>query len=62
MEAYVASNREIGAVMYWDSGHRCNYSVNRSPMAIAALSNMGHSAALQGRVTAPAGQGGPPAP
>jgi hypothetical protein len=55
MQAYVESNREIGAVMYWDSGVHCNYSVNGNPLAIAALAEMGHSAALQGRVTAPAG-------
>jgi hypothetical protein len=55
MQAYVERNREIGAVMYWDSGFHCNYSVNGNPLAIAALAEMGHSAALQGRVTAPAG-------
>jgi hypothetical protein len=61
MQAYVASNREIGAVMYWDSGRRCSYRVNGNPMSIAALWDMGHSAALQGRVTAPARGGGQPA-
>jgi hypothetical protein len=62
MEAYVARNREIGAVMYWDSGRHCSYRVNGNPLSIAALSDMGHSAALQGRVTAPAGRAGPAAP
>lgn len=62
MEAYVASNREIGAVMYWDSGRHCSYRVNGNPVAVAALSNMGHSAALQGRIAAPVRRGGPPAP
>jgi hypothetical protein len=55
MQAYVERNREIGAVMYWDSGFSCNYSVNGNPLAIAALTEMGHAAALQGRVAAPAG-------
>jgi hypothetical protein len=55
MQAYVERNREIAAVLYWDSGFACNYSVNGNPMAIAALAEMGHSAALQGRVTAPGG-------
>ena len=55
MQAYVERNREIGAVMYWDSGVGCNYSVNGNPLAIAALAEMGRAAALQGRVTAPAG-------
>jgi hypothetical protein len=54
MQAYVERNREIGAVLYWNSGVSCNYSVNGNPTAIAALAEMGHSAALQGRVTAPA--------
>jgi len=55
MQAYVEHNREIGAVMYWDSGVSCNYRVNGNPLGIAALAEMGHAAALQGRVTAPAG-------
>ena len=54
MQAFVAGNREIGAVMYWDSDTGCNYSVNSSPVSIAALATMGRSAALQGRVTEPA--------
>jgi hypothetical protein len=55
MQAYVERNREIGAVMYWDSGFSCNYRVNGNPLAIAALAEMGHAAALQGRVAAAAG-------
>ncbi len=54
MQAFVTGNREIGAVLYWDSGTGCNYSVDGNPMSIAALATMGHSAALQGRVTEPA--------
>ena len=55
MQAFIAGNREIGAVMYWDSGgHNCNFSVNHSPTSITALAAMGHSAALQGRLTSPA--------
>jgi hypothetical protein len=51
MQAFVAHNREIGAVMYWDSDRNCNFSVNGNPTSIAALAAMGRSAALQGRVT-----------
>ena len=55
MQAFITSNHEIGAVMYWDSGgHNCNFSVNHNPTSIAALAAMGHSAALQGHVTPPA--------
>jgi hypothetical protein len=54
MQAFVAGNREIGAVMYWDSDQGCDYSVDGSAVSIAALATMGHSAALQGRVTEPA--------
>jgi hypothetical protein len=54
MQAFVAGNREIGAVLYWDSGTGCNYRVDGNPVSIAALATMGHSAALQGRVTEPA--------
>ena len=51
MQAFVARNREIGAVMYWNSGTKCNYSINGNPVSISALATMGHSPALQGRVT-----------
>jgi hypothetical protein len=55
MQAFIASNHEIGAAMYWDSGGAgCDFSINGSPMSIAALAAMGRSAALQGRVIAPA--------
>ena len=55
MQAFIASNHEIGAAMYWDSGGAgCDFSINGSPMSIAALAAMGRSAALQGRVVAPA--------
>lgn len=55
MQAFIASNHEIGAAMYWDSGGtNCDFSINRNPESIAALAAMGRSAALQGRVVAPA--------
>jgi hypothetical protein len=55
MQAFIAGNREIGAALYWDSsGGSCDFSINGSPISIAALAAMGHSAALQGRVIAPA--------
>lgn len=54
MQAFVTGNREIGAVMYWDSGTHCNYKVDGNPVSIAALATMGRSAGLQGRVTEPA--------
>jgi hypothetical protein len=51
MQAFVAANREIVGAMYWDSvGNRCSYIVDGNPAAVAALTTMGHSTALQGRV------------
>jgi len=51
MQAFVAANREIVGAMYWDSlGNRCSYTVDGNPAAVAALTTMGHSTALQGRV------------
>jgi hypothetical protein len=51
MQAFVAANREIVGAMYWDSlGNRCSYIVDGNPAAVAALTTMGHSIALQGRV------------
>jgi hypothetical protein len=55
MQAYVAANREIAAVLYWDSdGAHCQYSVNSNPASVAALATMGRSGALQGRLATPA--------
>ncbi len=54
MQTFVTGNREIGAVMYWDSGTSCDYSVDGNPTSIAALASMGRAAALQGRVAEPA--------
>jgi len=51
MQAFIAANREIVGAMYWDSlGNRCSYIVDGNPAAVAALTTMGHSTALQGRV------------
>lgn len=55
MQAFVAGNREIGAVMYWNSGINCNYRIDGNPLSIAALAAMGRAAALQGHIAAPAG-------
>ncbi|HLX50740.1 MAG TPA: hypothetical protein VKS82_20615 [Streptosporangiaceae bacterium] len=54
MQSYLTHNREIAAAMYWDSnGPACRYSVDNRPASLAALAAMGHSPALQGRITAP---------
>jgi hypothetical protein len=50
MQDFVAGNREIAAVMYWDSGPNCHYSIDEYPASVAAMAAMGHAAALQGRV------------
>jgi hypothetical protein len=55
MQAYVAANREIAAVLYWDSnGAHCRYQIDTNPASVAALAAMGHSPPLQGRLTTPA--------
>jgi hypothetical protein len=53
MQAFVAANPEIVAVLYWNSsgaGPHCSFSVNAHPASVSALATMAHSAALQGRL------------
>ncbi len=53
MQAFVAANPEIVAVLYWNSHGarpRCSFSVNAHPASVSALATMAHSAALQGRL------------
>ena len=52
MQAYLASNRNIAAAMYWDDGGTgrgsCNYRVDGHPASLAAMATLGHSAMMQG--------------
>jgi hypothetical protein len=53
MQAFVAANPEIVAVLYWNSrgaGAHCSFSVDTHPASVSALATMAHSAALQGRL------------
>jgi hypothetical protein len=53
MQAFVTVNPEIAAALYWNSsGHHphCDFSINANPVSIAAMSTMGSSRGLQGRV------------
>jgi beta-mannanase len=53
MQAFVAANPEIVAVLYWNSpgaSPRCNFSVDTHPASVSALATMAHSAGLQGRL------------
>jgi hypothetical protein len=53
MQAFVAANPEIVAVLYWNSPGKepnCNFSVNAHPASVTALATMARSAALQGRL------------
>ena len=53
MRAFVTANREIAAVLYWNSygqHNGCDYSINGHPAALGALASMGRSPALQGRL------------
>jgi len=53
MQAFVAANPEIVAVLYWNSrgaGEHCNFIVDTHPASVSALATMAHSAALQGRL------------
>lgn len=54
MQAFVASNPEIAATMYWNNrgiGPHCNFSVNPYPSSIAALGAIARSPAMQGHLT-----------
>jgi hypothetical protein len=49
MQAFVAEHSEVAAALYWDNpGSGCSYTV--SGKSLAALSVMGHSAALNGYI------------
>jgi hypothetical protein len=51
MQAFVNANRQVRAVMYWDSlgiGPHCNYSINGNPPSITAMRALAHSTLLQG--------------
>jgi len=50
MEAFVTSNREIAAAMYWDDGTSgsCSYRVDGRPASLAALAALGHASVMQG--------------
>jgi hypothetical protein len=53
MQAFVAANREIAAVLYWNgqgAGSSCNFSIDGQPASVTAMAAMGHSPALQGRL------------
>ena len=54
MQAFVAANHEIAAVLYFDSHsaqyHGCSSSLDNQPESLSALAAMGHSPALQGHV------------
>jgi hypothetical protein len=54
MQAFVASNPEIAATMYWNNqgiGPHCNFSINPYPSSIAALAAVARSPAMQGRLS-----------
>jgi hypothetical protein len=54
MEKFVAGNREIAAVSYWNTtGRHCTYNIDRYPSSVAAMAAMGRSPALQGRTMEP---------
>jgi hypothetical protein len=54
MEKFVASNREIAAVSYWNTtGRHCTYNIDKYPASLAAMAAMGRSPALQGHTMAP---------
>jgi hypothetical protein len=53
MRAYVTSNHEIAAALYWNGhgqGNGCNYVLDSHPASVSALAAMGHSAGMQGRI------------
>lgn len=54
MEKFVAGNREIAAVSYWNTtGRHCTYSIDKYPGSVSAMAAMGRSPALQGHTLAP---------
>jgi hypothetical protein len=51
MQAFVATNREVAGVMYWDnhgSGAHCDYTINGNQAAVSAIAAFGHSTLMQG--------------
>jgi hypothetical protein len=49
MQPFVAANKAIMGVLYWDgTGQFCSYKVNSNPSSVAALTALGQSSALQG--------------
>jgi hypothetical protein len=54
MEKFVAHNREIAAVSYWNTtGRHCTYNIDKYPGSLAAMAAMGRAPALQGHTMAP---------
>lgn len=56
MRAFVSANHEIAAALYFDwrssQVHRCTSIINNLPASLSAMAAMGHSAGLQGHLTA----------
>jgi hypothetical protein len=56
MRAFVSANHEIAAALYFDwrsaQARRCSSIINNLPASLSAMAAMGHSPALQGRLTA----------
>jgi beta-mannanase len=49
MQAYLSSNPNITAAMYWDDGGgSCSYRVDGHPSALSAMAALGHAAVMQG--------------
>jgi hypothetical protein len=54
MQKFVAGNREIAAVSYWNThGPHCTYNIDNYSGSVAAMAAMGRSPALQGHTMAP---------
>jgi hypothetical protein len=53
MQAFIAANPEIAAVLYWNSPSRhpdCNFAINAHPGSVAAMVRIARSRALQGHL------------
>jgi hypothetical protein len=53
MESFVQANREVVGAMYWDNtgiGPHCSYIINSNEPAVSAMSALGQSPVMQGRV------------
>lgn len=54
MQKFVAGNREIAAVSYWNTtGPHCTYNIDNYTASVAAMAAMGRSPALQGHTVTP---------